>query len=334
MREKPPEKIAPAAPISLRDVALGELLLLLLLLFYMPAISGGLVFDDDRHITQEAFRSLQGLWRIWFEPGAGQIAYYPVFHTAMWVEYHLWGEGVLGYHLVNIFLHAASACLVVAIMRKLSLPGAWLAAFVFALHPVCVESVAWISEQKNTLSTVFFLGTVLAWLHFYGDRRRKWYLVASGLFLIALLAKATSATLPGVLLVILWWRNGRLDWKRDVLPLLPWFVLGTAGGMLSGSIEHRTYDVQGADFTLTFLQHCLLACHMLWFYAWKLLWPVNLMFNYPRWQAGAPEAWEWLFLLGALAVAGVLCARARKYRGPLAAFLLFAGTLFPVMGFF
>ncbi|MEI8341339.1 MAG: hypothetical protein WCH43_07395, partial [Verrucomicrobiota bacterium] len=143
--------------IVLLDLIPGCVLLLALLLFYQPALHGGLLFDDDRHITPAALRSLHGLWRLWFELGAG-FQYYPVLHSTFWLEHRLWGDAVAGYHWANLLLHFGSACLVVAIMRRLSLPGAWLAAFIFALHPVCVESVAWISEQKNTLSTVFYLG--------------------------------------------------------------------------------------------------------------------------------------------------------------------------------
>jgi hypothetical protein len=119
--------------------------------------AAGLVWDDDAHVTRPELRSLDGLRRIWFELGATQ-QYYPLLHSAFWLEHRLWGDSVVGYHLANILLHAAAACLVVAIMRRLALPGAWLAGLIFALHPVNVESVAWISEQKNTLSAVFCLG--------------------------------------------------------------------------------------------------------------------------------------------------------------------------------
>ena len=113
--------------IGFRDLLLGGLLLCAVLVFYQPAIHGGLVFDDDRHITPETLRSLHGLWRIWFEIGAG-FQYYPVLHTAFWVEHRLWGDTLAGYHLLNLFLHTGAAFLVVAIMRRLSLPGAFCAA--------------------------------------------------------------------------------------------------------------------------------------------------------------------------------------------------------------
>ena len=340
MPENPPEPDAAnagqaprgARHFDIRNIALGALLLLLLLVFYFPAIRGGLVFDDDRLITMEDLRSLHGLWRIWFAPPP-KFSYYPLLHTAMWLEHRVWGDTPALYHLMNIFQHAVAAWLVVAVMRRLSLPGAWLAAFVFALHPVNVETVAWISEQKNTLSTVFYLAAAWAWLRFADGKRARWYLMASGLFVCAVLSKTTTATLPATLLVILWWKNGRIDWKRDALALAPWFIAGAALSILSGKIEREGYDIQSSDFSMSFLQHCLLACREVWFYAWKLAWPVNLMFNYPRWQMDAAMWWQWLFPLGLLAVVAGLCLLARRRRGALAGFLFFAGNLFPVMGF-
>ena len=199
---------------------------------YWPALRGGLVWDDPAHITAPALRSLHGLWRIWFSLGATQ-QYYPLLHSAFWIEHRLWGDAVLGYHLANLAQHAFAACLVVLIVRRLALPGAWLAGMVFALHPVCVEAVAWISEQKSTLSAVFYLSSALVYLRFDRTRRRSSYLWALGLFVLALLTKTVTATLPFALLVIFWWQRGRLDWRRDVRPLLPWMALGAAAGLFT-----------------------------------------------------------------------------------------------------
>jgi hypothetical protein len=146
--------------VNLRSLGAGAVIFAVTLLAYLPAVRGGFLWDDDGHVTREDLRSLGGLERIWCEMGATQ-QYYPLLHTAFWVEHRLWGDAVVGYHLANILLHAAAACLLVAVVRRLALPGAYLAGLIFALHPVCVESVAWISEQKNTLSTVFYLGSAL-----------------------------------------------------------------------------------------------------------------------------------------------------------------------------
>ena len=130
-------------------------------LVYQPAWQGGFVWDDDDHLTRPELRSWHGLYRIWFDIRATQ-QYYPLSYSAFWVEHKLWGDATLGYHLVNISLHATAALLVALILRRLAVPGAYLAAAIFALHPVQVESVAWITELKNTLSGVFYLGAMLA----------------------------------------------------------------------------------------------------------------------------------------------------------------------------
>jgi hypothetical protein len=146
------------------DITLAILLLGLTLFAYVPALNGGLLWDDAGHVTKPELQSLRGLWNIWFDLGATQ-QYYPLLHTAFWMEHRLWGDSVFGYHLTNVLLHVTAALLVVAIVRQLQLPGAWVAGFVFALHPVCVEAVAWISEQKSTLSAAFYLSAALIYLN-------------------------------------------------------------------------------------------------------------------------------------------------------------------------
>ena len=311
----------------------GALLLLwATLMAYWPAVGGGVLWDDPQHLTRAELRSLHGLWRIWFQPGATQ-QYYPLLHSAFWLEFRAWGNALWAYHLWNIALHALSALLVVWIVRRLALPGAWLAGFLFALHPVHVESVAWIAEQKSTLSGVFYLGSVLAYLHFDEARRRWHYLLAFGLFVLALATKTVTATLPAALLVVLWWRKGRLEWKRDIRPLAGWIVLGAGAGMVTALVEKSMIRTAEPIPPLSGLQHLLLAGRVVWFYAGKLLWPVDLNFSYPSWTIDATEWWQYLFPLGAAAVLLASWFLARRNRGPLAAFLIFGGTLVPVLGF-
>jgi tetratricopeptide (TPR) repeat protein len=309
------------------------LIFVVTLLAYLPALNGGFIWDDAGHVTRADLRSLAGLGRIWFEIGATQ-QYYPLLHSVFWLEHLIWGDSTLGYHLFNVLLHASTACLFGVLLRRLSVPGAWFAALLFALHPVCVESVAWISEQKNTLSSVFYLTAALAYLRFDEHRSRRSYALAGGWFILALLTKTVTATLPAALLVIFWWQRGRLDWRRDVLPLLPWFVLGAASGLFTAHFERELIGAQGADFDLGALQRCLLAGHIVWFYLGKLLWPAELIFVYPHWTVDAGEFSSWAYLVSALALLGGLVWWRRQSRGPLAAGLLFAGTLFPVLGFF
>lgn len=130
---------------------------------YAPAWHGGVLWDDEAHLTAEHLRSSAGLWRIWFDIGATQ-QYYPLVHSAFWAFYQLWGLETLGYHLVNIALHAASASLLYSLLHRLRVPGAVVAATVFALHPVHVESVAWVTERKNVLSGLFYLLAMWAYL--------------------------------------------------------------------------------------------------------------------------------------------------------------------------
>ena len=302
------------------------------LIAYWPALRGGLIWDDSSHITRPEMQSLHGLWRIWSDLRATQ-QYYPLLHSAFWIEHRMWGDAVLGYHLTNIFLHALSACLVVLIVRRLSLRGAWLAGMLFALHPVCVEAVAWITEQKSALSGVFYLAAALVYLRFDESRRRSLYFVALALFVLALLSKTVTATLPAVLLVVFWWRRGRLDFRRDVLPLTPWLAIGAGAGLFTAWVERTYIGATGAGFALSFAARILLAGRVIWFYAAKLLWPANLTFTYPHWTIDTAAWWQYLFPAGVLAVAIALALLARKRRGPLAAFLIFVGTLFPVLGF-
>ena len=171
-------------------------------------------------MTAPPLRSLDGLRRIWFEAGATQ-QYYPLLHSVFWVEQKLWGDAPLGYHLVNILLHTLAALMAAILLRRLEVPGAYLAAAIFALHPVHVESVAWIAELKNTLSAVFHLAAAIVYLRFDRARSMLPYMVALLLFVLGLLSKTVTATLPAALLVVFWWQRGRLAWKRDVLPLAP-----------------------------------------------------------------------------------------------------------------
>ena len=321
------------AAVGFRNLAYGVLLLLVTVIAYVPALNGGLLWDDDGHVTKPELQSLHGLWRIWFDLGSTQ-QYYPLLHSAFWVEHRLWGNSVLGYHLVNVLLHVTAACLVVLIAKRLSLPGAWLAAYIFALHPVCVETVAWISEQKTTLSAVFYLAAALTYLHFDQTRRRSHYFLALALFVLALLSKTVTATLPAAILVVLWWQRRRLSWKSDVLPLLPWIAMGATAGLVTAWLERLEIHAEGASFALTLGQRCLLAGRVIWFYLGKVLWPVNLMFTYPRWKVDSAVWWQYLFPISVLGLAVGLWLLTRRRRGMLAGFLFFAGTLFPALGFF
>lgn len=300
---------------------------------YHPAWHGGLLWDDDAHVTRAELRSVSGLWRIWFDVGSTQ-QYYPVVHSAFWALYRLFGDATFGYHIVTISLHALSALLVAVILRRLAVPGAVLAAVVFALHPVHVESVAWITELKNTLSGVCYLGAALAYLRFDERRERRWYGVATFLFVMALLSKSVTATLPAALLVVFWWQRGRLRWHQDVLPLAPWLALGAAAGTLTAWVERTFVGAQGAGFELTLVERFLIAGRAIWFYLGKLVRPADLTFIYPKWHIDHSDATQYLYPLGIIVLLAALWLVRARSRAPLAALLFFCGTLFPALGFF
>jgi protein O-mannosyl-transferase len=303
------------------------------LIVYKPVWSGGFLWDDAAHVTRPDLRSWQGLWSIWSAPGATQ-QYYPLTHTFFWLQHRLWGDTPSGYHLVNITLHAAAASMVGLILYRLAIPGAYFAAAIFALHPVQVETVAWITEIKNTLSAVFYLGAAIAWLRYKEKANAVAYALSLGLFVLALCSKTVTATLPAALLVIEWWQRGRLSWRHDVLPLVPFFILGVAAGLATVWVERSLVGAEGAAFDLTPIERGLIAGRALWFYAGKLLWPVNLVFIYPRWSVSQDIGWQYGYPAAAIAVLAVAWGLRRRWRGPLASMLYFAGTLFPALGFF
>jgi len=304
------------------------------LLAYWPAWNGQRIWDDEKHLTSPALQSLTGLYRIWTQPGATP-QYYPVTHSVFWLEHLLWGDATLGYHLVNIVLHALTALILLRILRRLEVPGAPLAAAVFALHPVQVESVAWISELKNTLSGLFCLSAAFSFLHFrFRERlRRTAYVLSLLLFLLALLSKAVVATLPAALLVVLWWKRGRLSWKQDAVPLAPFFVFGAGFGVVSAWMERTVVGASGTDFQFSFVERGLIAGRAIWFYLAKLVWPQPLIFNYPRWKISQAVWWQYVFPLAAFGLLAAIWWQRKRHPGLLAVFLLFAGTLFPALGF-
>ncbi|HWA10938.1 MAG TPA: tetratricopeptide repeat protein [Opitutaceae bacterium] len=336
---------APSAPgpeLRWRNALACALIFAVTITAYLPALRSGFVWNDTDYVTRLELQSRAGLARIWFEPGATE-QYYPVLHTAFWIEHRLWGDAAPGYHLLNVLLHATAACLFGLVVQRLfrdrnraSPIIGGLAALLFALHPVGVESVAWISEQKNTLSTVFYLAAALAYLRFDEERSRRAYVVAGAFFLLAVLSKSVTASLPAAALVVLWWRRGRLSWSRDVRPLLPAFVIGAATGLFTAWVERSLIGAEGAEFALTPGQRWLLAGRIPWFYLGKLLWPHPLVFIYPRWKVDPAVLAQHVFPIAALAALLALWSwsRRRQTRGPLAVALLFAGTLFPVLGFF
>ena len=235
-----------------------------------------------------------------------------------------------------------NAVLLWRVLRRLEIPGSWCAAAIFALHPVHVESVAWITEFKNLLSALFSLLSLLAFLRFHplsasgtgATRNWRFYAPALLLFVCALLSKTAVCCLPVAIAVLLWWKLDRVG-KWDILALLPWFAASLALGLITMRVESRLPEADTTSLALSIVQRGLLAGRALWFYAGKVFWPHALTFIYPRWTVDAGAAWQYLFPGGALAVVVALWVLRRQIgNGPLAGVLCFAAMLFPVLGFF
>jgi protein O-mannosyl-transferase len=328
------------------------------LLAYWPALTGDFVWDDDTLVTESTLvKASDGPYRMWFttEP----LDYWPLTNTSFWLEWRLWGMRSAGYHVTNLLLHVTSGLLLWAILRRLSIPGGLLAAALFVLHPVNVESVAWIAQRKNTLSMFFFLLSILWYLN--ADSRSRvtaspvhtshkrsrgrgqeppaavrsggvaWYWLSLAAFVLAMLSKGSVAILPGVLLLIAWWQRGSIS-KADVLRTGPFFVVAVAFTLLN--IWFQGHLMTGAIRDATLVQRMLGAGAIVWFYLSKALVPSRLMFVYPQWTVRGDDVRWWLPLIAACATTAILVAQRHRpaARALLFAWLFFCLALLPVMG--
>jgi len=323
---------------SRRGVFIFALVLAAVTIFaYRPAWNGGLLWDDDVYITNnELLTAPDGLRRIWFSLDSPS-QYFPLVYTTFRIEHAVWGLDPTGYHWVNLLLHIANALLVWLVLARLKVPGAWLAGAIFALHPVQVESVAWITERKNVLMGFFFLLTLLAWVAFLDEKtKRPWlyYGLALILYLLALSAKTTACTLPVALFLILWLQKKRISWER-IFEINPFFVLGIASGLLAIWWERYHQGTSRAIFTfLSPIERVLVASRAIWFYLSKLAWPSNLTFIYPRWDIAPTHLLNYAWLLTGVLVCGAIYFL-RRYVGRCVevAAAFFIATLSPVLGF-
>src|SRR5947209_5504269 len=318
---------------SRRSWVFALVLIVVTFLVYKPAWNGQPIWDDEIHLTQPSLRSLGGLARIWTDPSAAP-QYYPVLHTLFWLEDKLWDHSVLPYHLVTIVCHALLAILLAAILRRLDLPGAWLAAFIFALHPVHVESVAWFSEIKNTLSGVLAAAAMLCYLKYDRERRYGAYAAALAFFLLGLFTKSAIVGLPVIFAIVLWWKRGSLKIRRDLLPIIPFLATAVVAGIITIWVEQKFCAENGETFYFSILDRFLIAGRLLWFYVGKLFWPENLTLIYPFWHIDQSAWWQYLFPAAVLILFAALWSFRKKWRGPFAAALSFLVLLFPVLGFF
>jgi tetratricopeptide (TPR) repeat protein len=313
---------------------LGVLLVLVTIVAYQQAWHAGFIWDDDIYVTQNKLLTApDGLRRIWFSLDSPS-QYFPLVYTAFRFEYALWGLNPAGYHWVNILFHSANTLLVWRLLRVLGVPGAWLAAALFALHPVQVESVAWITERKNVLMGFFFLLALMAWAKFLEERACwKYYALALFFYALALFSKTTACTLPAALLLILWLKKKPINLRR-LTQIIPFVAFGIGMGLITIWWERHHQGTQGELFAIGLPERILLASRALWFYAGKLFWPTDLAFSYPRWTISAANPFDYLWLLATAGFAvAVYFARRRLGRSVEVAALFFAATLSPMLGF-
>ena len=314
----------------------GLMLVVAVFLAYQPVWHAGFIWDDDVYVTQNRLLTApDGLKRIWFSLNSPS-QYFPLTYTTFRIEQALWGLKPAGYHGVNILLHAVNALLVWRLLKRLAVPGAWLAAAIFALHPVQVESVAWITERKNVLSLFFDLLALLAWIEFVEERPKpgwRFYFLSLIFYLLALCSKTTACTLPAALLLVLWLKEKPINRFR-LAQMIPFLVLGVGMGLVTVWWERYHQGTQGGFFPYGLPERILIASHAIWFYAGKLIWPVNLTFSYLRWPINAadPLAYGWL-VAGAGACAAIYFARRYTGRSVEVAGLFYVATLSPMLGF-
>jgi protein O-mannosyl-transferase len=320
----------------LRLCLLACALVIAVAIAYQPAWHGGFVWDDDYYVTNNPLLvAPDGLRRIWFSLDAPS-QYFPLTYTTFRIERSFWGLNPAGYHLVNILLHAGNALLLWRLLQQLKIPGAFFVSAIFALHPVQVESVAWITERKNVLMGFFFLLTLVVWhrsLNHSPPRARSLYVLSLILYALALSAKSTACTLPIAMMSILWLENRQIG-LRALKSLIPFFLLALAMGLLAIWWERYHQGTRGALFVLGPIERLLVATHAVWFYLGKLIWPARLTFIYPQWHINAfdPAAYCWVLATAVLFVT-VYLARRVAGRGLEVALAIFIGTLGPVLGF-
>ena len=304
---------------------------------YRPAWHGGFLWDDDAYIiNNELLTTLHGWQRIWFSLDSPS-QYFPLTYSTFRIEHALWGLNTTGYHWVNLLLHVGNALLVWAVLARLGVPGSWLAAAIFALHPVQVESVAWIAERKNVLMGFFFLLTLLGWIAFIDKRtRRPWifYCLALIFYVLALSAKATACTLPAALFLILWLQKKPITMRR-LTQIVPFVVLGVGMGLLAVWWERYHQGTNRDVFPfLGPIERILVASRAVWFYLSKIFWPSDLTFIYPRWNISPADLLDYIWLLAGIAACAAIYFLRRYFgRGVEVAAAFFVSTLSPVMGF-
>jgi len=309
-----------------------SLIAFLCLIIYFPSLRNAFIWDDDTNLYNNPWvQKIMGLKSIWLSDKLYQ--YYPLDFTTFWIEHKLWGLNPFGYHAVNLSLHILNALLVFWVIRRLYARLAFPVALLFAIHPIQVETVAWITERKNLLSLFFFLLAVPAYLRFDRTKRAKDCLVTVAMFVCAMLSKPVAICFIFFPVLYKWWRDAKVTWREIKL-----FSLFAAIGLLPTVhtlfLEYYHVGAQGRGFGLTFLQRFILSGRILFFYIYKLIFPFNFIFFYPPWTINIRIWWQWLFTpVAILAICLFLRYSKRIGRGLAALFIFYVISIFPVLGF-
>lgn len=307
-------------------------ILLASLWIYSPVFNGDWLWDDDYLITANPMvQSPDGVASFWVAPTTAD--YLPLTMSLLWLMWKWFGMDSTGYHIAAVLLHALGSCLVWALLRMVGLRGAWLAGLIYAVHPICVESVAWVSELKNTFSLPFFLAAGCFFVRFEDTGRRVFYWAALGFFLAAMLAKSSVVMFPVVMLLYIWWRRDRIAW-RDLWNAAPFFLVSLLLGLVTLHFQHsraignEPIPIGGFDSRFA------IAGMAIFFYLSKILWPALLLPIYPQWDANPPEFSQFLAWPVLAGVLGVFWIRRKTWgRHALMGVGFYLITLLPVLGF-
>ena len=308
------------------------LLVVLCFLIYAPSLGNGFIWDDDTNLYKNPWvQKTDGLQDIWFSHKIYQ--YYPVDFTSFWLEHKLWGLDPFGYHTVNLILHILNVLLVFWVVRKLYRRLAFPVALLFTVHPIQVETVAWITERKNLLSLFFFLWAILSYLRFDSTRKRRDYLLTVLMFTCALLSKSIAVCFIFFPALYKWWKDGRVA-RQEIRLSFTLAAIGLFLALYALYLEFYQVGARGSAFNLTFLERLALSGRIILFYPYKIIFPFNFIFFYPRWTIDVNVWWQWLFFLAAMLIpAALFIYRGRIGRGALALFIFYVISIFPVLGF-
>jgi len=307
-----------------RELIKVILVIAICLIVYIPAIRGGFVFDDESMLTNNPVLKDNGLYQTWFT--TSQSNYWPITWTSYWVEHKLWGLRPAGYHITNVIIHTVCALVIWRILVHLGISGAFAAAVIFAVHPVNVESTAWIAQRKTVLAMMFFALSLLCYLKYDEDGRRRFYLSAVVLFAAAMLSKGSAAGAPIAILLCIWWRQGTIG-KRDILRSMPFFVISAVMSVTEVWFQCNRTIMGETIRSEGFGGRIAVAGAAVWFYIYKALLPIKLIVIYPRWNI---EQSQWLWYLPCAALGGIFWV-SRRYRKKWGRCLLFALTYYVVM---